>query len=96
VSAIPGWKEGITGSLTGGYNVGICKHIDEHRRKAAAEVVKFITSKEVQKKYVLQRYIYSAINSLYDDEEVCSIIECDIAKNVKPFKTLDLENKNID
>ncbi|ORX34621.1 periplasmic binding protein-like II [Piromyces finnis] len=45
------------------------------------------------KKFVISKNIYSAINSLYDDEEACSLINCNIYKNAQPLPVLDFELK---
>ncbi|OUM68879.1 hypothetical protein PIROE2DRAFT_3409 [Piromyces sp. E2] len=81
-----GGTPGISGSSIGLFNMGISKYIPDERKKGAAEVIKFMTGKEMQKKYVIMKYgSYSGIQDLYDDPEVCSIIDCDIAKSVQPI-----------
>lgn len=80
---IPGNKEGISGSVIGGFNVAINKYSSIDKQKDAAIIVEFITSKEIQKKMVLSDKIFSAIPSIYDDEEVCAVVDCEIFKNVQ-------------
>jgi len=63
-------------------------HISEKKKKAAAEVLKYLSSKEAQKKYIIPNNYFSGISSLYDDEEVCSMIDCDVAKGAEPFSTM--------
>ncbi|OUM66671.1 hypothetical protein PIROE2DRAFT_6093, partial [Piromyces sp. E2] len=85
-TVLVGNNEGVSGSSVGLFNIGINKHISERRKKIAADIIKFATSKEIQKKYVLMKHkIFSGINSLYDDEEVCKIFDCQIAKNIQPI-----------
>jgi len=50
--------------------------------------LKFLTSKETQKNYCIKNYLISAIDSLYDDEEVCKIIDCNAIKDAQPFTSL--------
>ncbi|ORX45025.1 periplasmic binding protein-like II [Piromyces finnis] len=92
-SNIPGEKAGISGSVAGGYNIAINRYSSAENQKAAIEALKFITSKDTQKKFVISKNIYSAINSLYDDEEACSLINCNIYKNAQPLPVLDFELK---
>eukprot|EP00833_Pecoramyces_ruminatium_P016687 jgi/Orpsp1_1/1190719/evm.model.d7180000080749.1 len=81
VSVLPGKYSGISGSTISGMNIGINRFISDERIKASVEVLKYINSKEVQKQIIKDYYLYSGITSLYDDEEVCGIIDCDIVKN---------------
>jgi len=47
-------------------------------------VLKYFTSKEIQKQFIKKNQIYySAIPSLYDDEEVCQSIDCDLLKSIQ-------------
>jgi len=80
---IPGVKEGISGSIIGGFNLGINKYIDKDKLNTTIEVFKFITSKEIQKKGILEYGYYSGIPSLYDDEEICSKRNCEFYRNVQ-------------
>ncbi|ORY59001.1 periplasmic binding protein-like II [Neocallimastix californiae] len=96
VSALPGWKENVSGSIANGYNVGINKHIDNIKKEAAIEILKYVTSKESQKMYIVPFHTFSGINSLYDEEDVCNLIDCDVIKNVKPFSVLEFDIKNYD
>jgi len=95
ISNIPGKNKNVTGSIAGGINIGVNNYSDEIHKKAAIKALEFITSKDIQKKYIVTKDIYSPIISLYDDEEVCSYIDCDIIKNALPLSVLDF-NINID
>jgi len=96
VTALPGWKEGVSGSISNTLNVGINRYISDERKKAAVEVLTFMTSKEIQKKVFIANNIYSGIGSLYNDEEVCSMIECQLAKDAQPFKAMTFDTKYYD
>jgi len=79
-SPLPGSKEGISGSYIGGYNLGINRYISNKQKKAAIKAFEIITSKEIQKKFVMNDNIFSGIPSLYNDKEVCKEIDCQFFK----------------
>ncbi len=83
---LPGNHEGISASTFTGQYLGINKYISEEKANAAAIVLQFLASKEFQKKVILENdhIYYSAIPSLYDDEEICSVVDCDLMKNIQP------------
>ncbi|ORX75704.1 periplasmic binding protein-like II [Anaeromyces robustus] len=85
IALLPGWKEGISGSVIGGDNIGISKYISEKKKDAALIALKYITSKDLQKKNVLERRVLTSIKDLYDDEDVCKTINCSLLKNVQPI-----------
>jgi len=78
-----GNKEGVSASILGGSNIGINKYISNKRKKEAIEVLKFITSYDIQKFLVINYKIGSGINALYDDDEVCQVYHCNIAKDIQ-------------
>ncbi|ORX83494.1 L domain-like protein [Anaeromyces robustus] len=82
-SNMPGIKEGISGSILSGTNIGISGNIKNEKVNAAVEALKFVTSKEFQKNLVLSEYIISGITSLYDDESVCMEKDCELFKNLQ-------------
>jgi len=90
----PGIREGLTGTILSGYNIGISNNIDKERLSSAVEVVKFMTSKATQKKLVLQNQIISAITSIYEEEDVCANIKnCKMFRDPQPIaKPVDLTN----
>jgi len=92
-SALPGKKKGVSGSIVIPTNLGISNNISEERKKAAAEFLKYVALKETQKKYIIRYSMISADMELYDDEEVCSIMECDIIKDSYPFSFMDNDIK---
>lgn len=84
VTEMPGEIEGIHGSCLTGLNIGVAKHISEEKKEASIEVVKYFISPETQKEVFVKLFkCYTAIKSLYDDEEVCSILNCDLAREVQ-------------
>jgi len=85
VIPLVGNKEGVSGSTIGGTNIGINKFISDSRKRLAAKALQFMTSKEIQKKILLKLKSVSAIHSLYDDEEVCAAIDCELIKNIQPI-----------
>ncbi|OUM66092.1 hypothetical protein PIROE2DRAFT_20224 [Piromyces sp. E2] len=80
-----GKNEGVSGTTIGGYNLGICKYIDDKNKEAAAKVVEFFTSKEYQKRIATDKQSISAMTSIYDDEEVCNAIDCNFVKQFQPI-----------
>ena len=82
---LPGFKEGISASTIGGSNVGINKYISEERRNAALQIVKYITSYDVQKKYTIEKKVLPTIESLFFDMEVCKAIDCELGRSLQPI-----------
>jgi len=85
-SLIPGYKKGISGSSIGGYNIGINKFSEVKKRDSIIKTYEFLTSKKVQKDLIMNYGINSGIRSLYDDEEVCKSVDCEIIKNIQLFR----------
>jgi len=93
LSIMPGMYEGVSGTLLAAFNIGIPKGIDQSKVNYAKEVVRYMTSLDVQKELVLENIIISGISSIYDDDEICSSIRfCEVYKNsqyiVKPVNKL--------
>jgi len=83
-SILPGRMDGISGSCLGGYNIGISNYINEENKRGSIEVFKFIFSKEFQKEIIIKKFHqYSGIIDLYKDEEICSILKCDILNSLQ-------------
>jgi len=96
LSSLPGLKKGVSGSTVGGYNIGISKYSKECKRNATLQVLSYITSKESHKKYVLKGYIFSSIPSIYDDEEVCSSVDCEFYISFQPIsRPVNIINEKI-
>jgi len=92
---LPGNKDGISGSYVSGKYVGIPNFISEERQKVAIEVLKYLTSYQMQKSLVIdyKGRIYSPIPRLYDDEDVCKDVDCNLMKNIQPiFMPIDVNN----
>ena len=83
VSPLPGYKEGISTGILTGYNIGVDGNIPKEKIDAAITAVKFLSSKEIQKKYFLQRNVITSIPELYDDPELCQMIDCEFYKNIQ-------------
>jgi len=95
-SAVPGKNKNVSGSMAGAYNIAINRYSDSEKKKAAIEVLKFITSKEIQKKLIISKNYYSSISSLYDEEDVCQMIDCKVIKDMMPFSAMDFDTKQFD
>ena len=83
LSILPGKKEGISGSMISGCNIGITKNIAEDKKEKAFEVVKYVASREYQKKVFKNKLCLTPINEFLKDEEICKNGLCDIAKNIQ-------------
>jgi len=82
-SLIPGLKEGISGTVAVGSNVGIIKNIPEYKKEATLEVYKYITSKDFQKRIFESRTALTAVNELMDDKIICETAPCDLIKKLQ-------------
>jgi len=83
ISPMPGHKEGVTAAILAGYNLGIDGNIPKEKVEAAITAFNFLTSKEIQKKFFLTEAIFSAIDELYDDEEICQKVDCETIKKLQ-------------
>ncbi|OUM63392.1 hypothetical protein PIROE2DRAFT_10116 [Piromyces sp. E2] len=83
LSALPGGKKGISGSIIGGHNIGINSYISTKNKEASVKVLEFLNSWDVQKEYVINDGVYSGIPSLYDDEDVCAVRDCNFIKSIQ-------------
>jgi len=92
-TALPGRKKGVSGSVVIPTNIAVSNYIDKARKKAAMEFMKFIASKETHKKYIISKYMFSSITEMYDDDEVCKEIECDMIKSIYPFSFVNNDVK---
>ncbi|OUM57163.1 hypothetical protein PIROE2DRAFT_17923 [Piromyces sp. E2] len=97
LAPMPGIKKGISGTILVGYNFGIVGNIEKQKLQPAIEAIKFMTSRKFQKELVLKEYIISGISSLYEEDDVCSIIKyCNFYKYpqtiIKPPNVLNLDN----
>jgi len=88
-SALPGKKEGVSGTVMISHNLGINKYISKKKKEKAIEFLKFVASKEIQRKYVAKERLMSGITELYDDNEICNFIFCDVVKNSRPLSILN-------
>jgi len=96
-SVLPGKKKGINGSVIGGYNIGINKKIKDERKIAAIKVLEYLISEEVQKNIIIKKlHLNSALSKLYDDDEVCSLTNCEIIKEIQAMSRPSNTLKNYD
>jgi len=80
---LPGRIDGLSGSTLGGLTIAINKFISETQLKYAVEAVEYLTSKETQKELLLNSFTTSAIPSLYKDEDVCKVKDCELMNAVQ-------------
>jgi len=82
---LPGVKDGISASTLGGSNIGINKYISEDKRKAALQIVEYLTSYDVQKNYSIEKKVLPTIESLFFDLEVCKAVDCELGRSLQPI-----------
>lgn len=82
-SLLPGFKNNVSASIIGGYNIAISKYSPPENIQAAVSVLNFMTSKDMQRNVVLLGKILSGITSLYDEEEVCEVVDCELYKGIQ-------------
>jgi len=71
ISILPGRKNGISGSMIIGYSIGITKDIEESKKDAALEVIKYFTSKDLLRYLLHNDFLsLSAINELWYDDKL--------------------------
>jgi len=92
-TAFPGKKEGVSGGIVIPFNIAISKYSPDNKKKAAIEFLKFVISEEVQKKYIIKKSMFSGIMKLYEDEEICKEIDCEVIKDSQPFSIMDYSEK---
>jgi len=85
MTAFPGREDNISGSTICTFNLGIGNNISNEHKEAAIEAFKFMTSVEMQKKYLKNYLINTAMFSLYDDEEICANVNCKLYKSLQPI-----------
>jgi len=85
ISILPGRKKGISGSTIIGNNIGINKDIDETKKDAALEVLKYFTSQDCQRFLFNNEIILSAINEFWydDDDKICENELCNTFKDIQ-------------
>jgi len=83
-SVMPGKNNGVNGSCLTAFNVGISNYISSKQKKAAAKVLMYITSEDVQKNIIIKKFdLYSGLSSVYNDPELCSTYDCQTAKDIQ-------------
>ncbi|ORX80961.1 periplasmic binding protein-like II [Anaeromyces robustus] len=88
ITEIPGLNKGVSSAVIGGYNLGISKYSNLAKRNEVVEVLKYMTSKEMQRKLVKDFRIISGIQSLYnEEEEICKEDEelCNLYNSIQPI-----------
>jgi len=82
---IPGRIEGLSGTVLGGYNLGINNYISEDRKKKVASILEYIASEELKKSIAMDFGFQSAIKDVYENDEVCLRYEqCIYFRGIQP------------
>lgn len=82
---LPGSSVDTSGTVVRGYNIGIDIYITEEKKKAASKVSSYFLFLETQKQIVKEKNLISPLRNIYDDEELCRSVDCDLMKS---FQTL--------
>jgi len=93
-TTLPGRVKGISSSSVGGSNIGI--NISSKKQEAAIKVLEYFTTKDYQRKYSLRRQVFSGIMSLYQEDEVCEKMDCELVNSLQSFVRPTLENESFD
>lgn len=97
ISSLPGKNKRIKGSILGGFNIGINKNISDEKKEATLTVMKYFFSKEFHKEIIVKKlHTYTSLSELYNDTEVCSIINCDMMNKIQFFIRPILKMNNYD
>ncbi|KAL6630729.1 periplasmic binding protein-like II, partial [Neocallimastix sp. 'constans'] len=83
MSILPGIKKGISGSTIGGQSVGIGNDIGDKKINASVKILQYVTSREFRKNITLETLEYSTIPSLYDDDDICKVVDCKFMKSIQ-------------
>jgi len=83
LSILPGLKNGISGSMVKGVNIGIKNNISSEKRDAALEILKYVTSKNYQREQFASGKTLTAISEFLDDEEMCKKSPCNLLKEIQ-------------
>jgi len=65
MTSLPRIRKGISSTILIGYNIGVARNIDKSKLQRTLEVVKFFTSRAMQKSLALRNQIVSEITSFY-------------------------------
>ncbi|OUM62610.1 hypothetical protein PIROE2DRAFT_61764 [Piromyces sp. E2] len=85
ISPLPGKNKGVSGSCLGGFNIGISKYVPDENIEAAIEVLKFFMSEEIQKDIAIKYGVISPLKKIYDDKELCEIVDCEYVKSLQEW-----------
>ncbi len=95
MTILPGRNEELSSASINGYNIGINKLLETNasedkdvsnaeKLEASIKVTEFFISKNLQKKFFVQKESVSFMPSLFEDEEVCRVNDCELLKNLQP------------
>jgi len=93
---LPGLRTGASSSVIGGNNVGISIFSNKRKSNSVASVLKYITSRDIQKKHVMNYAMHSGIPSIYKDEDVKEKMKGRISDNLQYIGRPIFKRKNYD
>lgn len=94
IAPLPGRKDGISGSIINGYNIGINDKISEERKEVASKIIEYFASLDFQKDVIMELGYQSALKELYENDSICqSYSQCQTFKNIQYiFKPMDISD----
>ncbi|ORX43386.1 periplasmic binding protein-like II [Piromyces finnis] len=96
-SLLPGKEEGINSSYLKSLNIGIFNDISEDNLNASVTVLKYFMSEYIQKDIIAKKFqLYSPLKTIYDDDLICSILDCNIKKEINTIQKSDIINEMYD
>ncbi|ORY37851.1 periplasmic binding protein-like II [Neocallimastix californiae] len=85
-SPLPGSKEGISGSTVWAYNIGVDNRVIGDKNENEIKIaLSYLCSKELQRKLTKKKKLLSPILNLYNEEEVCNVVNCTLFKQIQPI-----------
>jgi len=95
ITTLPGKIEGVNGSVFGGFIIGINKNIKNEKKTAAFEVLKYFFSEQFQREVIVKHlHLITSLTKLYDDDEICSYINCEMMKEIQFYLRPSATMKN--
>jgi len=96
ITILPGRNEELSSTSVNGYNIGInslleTKYSEDknitnaEKLEASIKVTKFFISKNIQKKFFINRESISFMPSLFENEDVCKVNNCELFKKLQPI-----------
>ncbi|ORX78209.1 periplasmic binding protein-like II [Anaeromyces robustus] len=91
---LPGYNNGVSASYLQSYNIAINSYSTNNARDAAIEAVTYITSREVQEKFTIEKGIISGIYDIYNKGQICDEFDCNLITSIQPINPIYSDKNN--